>query len=139
MRAKLQQTMIQWQPAWELRATAGLISTNTLAAGDRARALLDEMLRGRSLIFRAAAADPGLGPPTGGSQSAGIIQGGQQIPIPLCHSGKNRDERWPRRTQLTSRSHPKRRPAHGGLMRWNGQLIDYRHDALPNCKGHVTV
>ncbi len=71
-----------------MRTTAGLISANTLAAGDRARALLDEMLRGRSLIFRAAAADPGMGLPTGGSQSVGIIQGGQQIPIPLDASFK---------------------------------------------------
>ena len=69
--------------AFSMKLAAAMTATSTVASGDRARAMLDEMLAGKALIFRAAAvtADYGL-------QSSAMYRVGQSTekglhPIPI--------------------------------------------------------
>jgi len=69
------------------KLVASMSSTSTLASGQLAAEMLREMLGGQSLLFRAAAAAPAFGVPTGNERDVGQItlNGGivERRPFPL--------------------------------------------------------
>ncbi len=69
-----------------LRLSAGLAATSTVASGDTARTMLDEMLMGRSLIFRASAAVPDHGLPSARTYEVGQVTAKGVRPFPLDES-----------------------------------------------------
>lgn len=69
-----------------LRMSAGLAATSTVASGDTAKAMLDEMLSGHSLIFRAAAAVPDYGLPSSRAHEVGQVTKNGLKPFPLDES-----------------------------------------------------
>lgn len=70
--------------AWAMQMARTVTATSTMASGDKAREMLDEMLRGNSLLFRRAAAGPQTGLPDYSALMAGQINGkGELRPIPL--------------------------------------------------------
>lgn len=60
-----------------------LTATATMASGDKARAMLNEMLAGTSLLFRQQAATPLYGLPSANTYAVGqeTLKGGKPIPI----------------------------------------------------------
>jgi hypothetical protein len=70
----------------QMRLVAAATATSTVASGSTARAILDEMLAGRGLVFRAAAATTAYGLPTGGGQRVGQITRYGPRPYPLDDS-----------------------------------------------------
>lgn len=70
----------------QLRLIAAFTATSTVAGGDTARAILDEMLAGGGLVFRAAAATTSYGLPTGAEQSVGRVTKDGLRPYPLDDS-----------------------------------------------------
>lgn len=66
--------------------TAGLMSTSTVATGDKAREMLAEMVAGQSLIFRAASAAPAYGLPSTRTVEVGQFTRDGLTPIPLDDS-----------------------------------------------------
>ena len=67
----------------QMRLIAAATATSTVAGGKIARIMLDEMLAGQGLIFRAAAATTSFGLPTGAGQSVGRITKDGLRPYPL--------------------------------------------------------
>lgn len=66
-----------------LRLSSGLAATSTMASGGKAREMLDEMLAGTSLIFRAAASVPDYGLPSSNSWRVGQYTSKGLRPFPL--------------------------------------------------------
>ena len=66
------------------QAMGSLFSGATLATGTQARAILEEMKAGSSLLFRRVVSDTGL--PTSAVYQVGQYSGGKQEPIPLDES-----------------------------------------------------
>lgn len=67
-----------------MRLTYAMTATSTMASGAKAREMLDEMLAGRSLLFRAAAPAAQMGLPNYTAPMAGQITGkGELKPIPI--------------------------------------------------------
>lgn len=62
---------------------AGILATSTLASGAKARAMLNEMRKGESLIFRVDVPNDSLGLPTQRTAQVGILSNGKLQPIPL--------------------------------------------------------
>lgn len=69
----------------QMRLIAAATATSTVASGDTARVLLDEMLVGRGLIFRATATNS-FGLPTSAGQSVGQVTKDGLRPYPLDDS-----------------------------------------------------
>lgn len=67
----------------QMRIINAATATSTVASGDTARAMLAEMLAGRGLVYRAAAATNGYGLPTGAEQSVGLMTRDAIRPYPL--------------------------------------------------------
>jgi len=77
---------IQETMALSMKLAAAMTATSTVASGERAKAMLDEMLAGKGLIFRSAAVTPAYG-----LQSSAMYQVGQFTekglrPIPIDES-----------------------------------------------------
>lgn len=70
----------------QMRLIAAATATSTVAGGDTARVMLDEMLAGKGLVFRAAAATASYGLPTGGDRRVGLLTKGGIRPYPLDES-----------------------------------------------------
>ncbi len=70
----------------QMRIVAAATATSTVASGETARAILDEMLAGRGLVFRAAAATASYGLPTGAGQEVGLLTREGVRPYPLDDS-----------------------------------------------------
>ena len=70
----------------QMRIIASATATSTVASGSTARAILDEMLAGRGLIFRSAAAATAYGLPGDGGQRVGQITRDGLRPYPLDDS-----------------------------------------------------
>jgi hypothetical protein len=70
----------------QMRLVAAASATSTVARGATARAILDEMLAGRGLVFRAAAASAAYGLPSDGGQRVGQITKDGLRPYPLDDS-----------------------------------------------------
>lgn len=66
-----------------LRMSSGLAATSTMASGSKAREMLDEMLAGSSLIFRAAASVPDYGLPSSNAYRVGQFTSKGLRPFPL--------------------------------------------------------
>jgi len=66
-----------------LRMSSGLAATSTMASGSKAREMLDEMLEGSSLIFRAAASVPDYGLPSSNTYRVGQYTSKGLKPFPL--------------------------------------------------------
>lgn len=66
-----------------LRLSSGIAATSTMASGTRAREMLDEMLGGTSLIFRAAASVPDFGLPSANAYRVGQYTSKGLKPFPL--------------------------------------------------------
>jgi len=70
--------------AQAMRMTYAMTATSTMASGAKAREMLDEMLAGGSLLFRAAAPAAQIGMPNYTALMAGQITGkGELKPIPI--------------------------------------------------------
>ena len=86
----------------QMRLVAAAAATSTVASGDTARAMLTEMLTGRGLVYRAAAATNGYSLPIGSEREVGLMTKDGIRPYPLDESfraglvtcGISRD--WPR-------------------------------------------
>lgn len=70
----------------QMRLIASATATSTVASGQTARAILDEMLAGQGLVFRAATATPAYGLPGEGEQRVGQITKNGLRPYPLDDS-----------------------------------------------------
>lgn len=70
----------------QMRVIAAATATSTVASGDTARAMLDEMLAGRGLIFRAAATTTSYGLLTGADTRVGQITKDGLRPYPIDDS-----------------------------------------------------
>jgi hypothetical protein len=70
----------------QMRLIAAATATSTVASGGTARAILSEMLAGKGLVFRAAAATAGYGLPTGAERNVGQITRDGLRPYPLDES-----------------------------------------------------
>lgn len=66
-----------------LRMSSGLAATSTMASGSKAREMLDEMLAGTSLIFRASASVPDYGLPSSNTYRVGQYTSKGLRPFPL--------------------------------------------------------
>lgn len=66
--------------------TAGLMSTSTVATGEKAKEMLAEMVASKSLIFRAASAAPAYGLPSSRTVEVGQFTRDGLTPIPLDDS-----------------------------------------------------
>lgn len=69
--------------ALSMKLATTATATATLASGERARAMLDEMLAGHQLIYRAAAAAPAYGLPSYAMGRVGQITGEGLKPFPI--------------------------------------------------------
>lgn len=75
---------VEAMTAYATQLTRAVTATSTMASGARAREMLDEMLNGKTLLFRSA----GMGPQTGLPDYSALVAGqvnekGQLHPIPL--------------------------------------------------------
>ncbi len=70
----------------QMRLIAAATATSTVASGETARAMLDEMLAGQGLVFRSATTAPIYGLPTGAEQSVGQVTAKGLRPYPLDES-----------------------------------------------------
>lgn len=70
----------------QMRLIVAATATSTAASGDTARAMLAEMVAGKGLVFRAAAATVSYGLPTGTEQQVGQITRDGLRPYPLDES-----------------------------------------------------
>jgi hypothetical protein len=70
----------------QMRLVAAATATSTVASGDTARTMLTEMLAGRGLVYRAAAAANGYGLPTGSEREVGLMSKDGIRPYPLDES-----------------------------------------------------
>lgn len=70
----------------QMKLVAAATATSTVASDATARTMLAEMLAGKGLVFRAAAATAGYGLPTGGDQRVGQLTKGGIRPYPLDDS-----------------------------------------------------
>jgi hypothetical protein len=68
------------------RLTAAYTSTSTVASGPKAVEMLREMVEGRSLLYRQAAAAPAYGLPSSQTYAVGQWTGDELRPIPLDES-----------------------------------------------------
>ena len=69
-----------------LQSTMGMISTSTFATGKQAREILEEMMVGSALLFRARAAASNIGLPDANAARVGELSKGRLKPIPLDES-----------------------------------------------------
>lgn len=69
-----------------MKITAAYTSTSTVASGDRAKEMLEEMLAGRSLLYRQANAAPAYGLPSSQTYAVGQWTSEGLRPIPLDDS-----------------------------------------------------
>lgn len=74
----MQETM-----ALSMKLAAGMTATSTVANGERAKAMLDEMLAGKALIFRSAAVTPAYGLQSSAMYQVGQISEKGLRPIPI--------------------------------------------------------
>ena len=72
--------------AFSMKLVAAMTGTSTVASGDRAKAMLGEMLAGQTLIFRAAAAATDYGLQSSGMYRVGQITEKGLHPIPIDES-----------------------------------------------------
>ena len=70
----------------QMRLINAATATSTVASGETARAMLTEMLAGRGLVFRAAAATTSYGLPTGREREVGQATSDGVRPFPLDES-----------------------------------------------------
>lgn len=70
----------------QMRIVAAATATSTVASGRTARAMLDEMLAGKGLIFRSAAATTSYGLPNDVGQQVGLLTKDGPKPYPLDDS-----------------------------------------------------
>ena len=70
----------------QMRLVAAVTATSTVAGGNTARTMLAEMLGGKGLVFRAAAATANYGLPNGANRSVGQITKDGLRPYPLDDS-----------------------------------------------------
>lgn len=70
----------------QVRAIMAATATSTLASGKLARDMLDEMVQGRGLLFRAAAAAQDYGLSNGAESAVGQVSSEGQRPYPLDDS-----------------------------------------------------
>lgn len=70
----------------QMRIVAAATATSTVASGQTARAMLDELLAGTGLIFRAAAATTGYGLPNDSGQQVGLLTKDGPKPYPIDDS-----------------------------------------------------
>lgn len=66
--------------------TNALLATSTVASGEKAKAMLQEMLAGRTLIYRAAQAAPAYGLPSSQTYKVGQYTNQGLKPIPIDDS-----------------------------------------------------
>jgi hypothetical protein len=69
-----------------VRASASATATSTVASGDTARAMLDEMLAGHALIYRAVTVAPAFGLPSAATYRVGQFTRDGLHPIPIDDS-----------------------------------------------------
>ena len=69
--------------AKQMRLIAAATATSTVASGPAARAMLDELLAGKGLVYRSAVATPAYGLATGAERSVGQITSEGLRPYPL--------------------------------------------------------
>ena len=69
-----------------MRMTAALTATSTMASGDKAREMLDEMIAGNGLIYRQQTAAPAFGLPSPVEREVGQITKDGLAPFPLDES-----------------------------------------------------
>jgi len=69
-----------------MKSHSATMATSTMASGTEAQVILDELLRGRTLIYRSAAAAPAYGLPTGRENEVGFYTGTLKKPIPIDES-----------------------------------------------------
>jgi hypothetical protein len=70
--------------AYALQIARSVSATSTMASGDMAKEMLDEMLKGQSLLFRSAGTGPQTGLPDYSALMAGQMSDkGELRPIPL--------------------------------------------------------
>jgi hypothetical protein len=72
--------------AEQMRVIAAATATSTVASGSVARAMINEMLAGKGLVYRSAAATANYGLPTGVERSVGQITSEGLRPYPLDDS-----------------------------------------------------
>lgn len=73
--------------AYAMQMVKSGVSTSTMASGAKAREMLDEMLGGKSLLFRSAGFGPQIGLPNYSALMAGQFnEKGQLRPVPLDDS-----------------------------------------------------
>lgn len=72
--------------AYQMRLIQAATATATVASGDRAREMLDEMIGGSSLIFRSGAAAPAYGLPSDQTNRVGQATSDGLRPYPLDQS-----------------------------------------------------
>ena len=75
---------VEAMTAYARQLTQSLSATSTMASGVKAREMLDEMLKGKALLYRSAAAGPQTGLPDYVALLAGKVnQRGEIRPVPL--------------------------------------------------------
>lgn len=70
----------------QMRIVAAATATSTVASGKAALAMLDEMLAGKGLIFRSAAATTSYGLPNDAGQRVGLLTNDGPKPYPIDDS-----------------------------------------------------
>ena len=82
---------VEAMTAYTMQLTRSLSATSTMASGEKAREMLDEMFKGQSLLFRSAAAGPQIGLPNYSALVAGQVneRGNSDLFRWIHHSGRD--------------------------------------------------